>query len=44
MVMTLAYLGCVLVAFKVVKIKVQPVSVAVTVLLGVFMLGGIVAG
>ncbi len=44
LVLTLAYLVCVLVAFKVIKIKVQPVSVAVAVLIGVFMLGGIVAG
>jgi membrane fusion protein (multidrug efflux system) len=40
--MTIAYLGCVVVAFKVIKIKPRPVSIAVAVLVGVFMLGGIV--
>lgn len=40
--LTLAYLACVLVAFKVIKIKVNPVSVAVAALIGVIMLGGIV--
>jgi len=39
--MTIGYIACVLVAFKVIKIKVTPVSVAISVLLGVFMLGGI---
>jgi len=42
-VMTLLYLGCVFAAFKVIKIKVNPVSVAVAVLVGVIMLGGIVS-
>lgn len=41
-VMTLIYLGCVFAAFKVIKIKVNPVSVTVSALIGVFMLGGIV--
>ena len=44
MIMTLAYLACVLVAFRVIKIKVRPFSVAVAALIGVFMLGSIVTG
>ena len=44
MVMTLLYVGCVVVAFKVIKIKPTPVSIAVAVTTGVFMLGGIVVG
>jgi multidrug resistance efflux pump len=42
--LTICYLGCVLVAFKVIKIKVNPVSVAVAVLIGVVMLGGVLIG
>lgn len=41
--MTLIYVGCVLVAFRVVKIKVTAVSVAVSALIGVLLLGGIVS-
>ena len=41
-VILLGYLACVVVAFKVIKIKVSPTSVAVAVVAGVFMLGGIV--
>ena len=41
---TICYIVCVLVAFKVIKIKVSPVSVAVATLIGVFILGGIVIG
>ena len=41
---TILYIACVLVAFKVVKIKVNPVSVAAAVLIGVFLLGGVVIG
>lgn len=37
-VLLIVYLGWVLVAFKVIKIKVNPVSVAVATLIGVFML------
>lgn len=37
----LAYLACVVVAFRVVKIPVKPVSVAVAVLTGVLLVGGI---
>jgi multidrug resistance efflux pump len=40
----LGYLGCVYAAFKVIKIKVSPVSVAVAILIGVFAMGGIVTG
>jgi multidrug resistance efflux pump len=40
--MTLIYLGCILAAFKIIKIKVTPVSVAVCALIGVSLLGGIV--
>ncbi len=40
--MTLAYLACVYTAFKVIKIEVKPFTVAVAVVIGVFMLGGIV--
>ena len=41
---TLIYLGCVVVAFKVIKLKVSPVSLAVFSLIGVVVLGGVVAG
>jgi len=40
--MTICYLACVIVAFKVIKLKVNAVSIAVAVLIGVVMLGGIV--
>ena len=40
--LTLIYLGCVLLAFKVIKIKPTAVSIAVASLLGVVLLGGIV--
>lgn len=43
-IITLLYLGCVYAAFKVIKLKVNPVSVAVSVLIGVLVLGGIVIG
>jgi multidrug resistance efflux pump len=43
-VITICYIGCVFVAFKVIKIKVTPTAVAVATLIGVFMLGGIVIG
>jgi membrane fusion protein (multidrug efflux system) len=42
LVMTLLYLGCVLAAFKIIKLKVTPVSVGVSALIGVLLLGGIV--
>jgi multidrug resistance efflux pump len=38
----LGYIGLVVVAFKVIKIKVTPVACAVAILLGVFLMGGIV--
>jgi multidrug resistance efflux pump len=38
------YLGCVFVAFKVIKIKVNPVSVTVATLISVGLLGGMVIG
>jgi multidrug resistance efflux pump len=41
-VLTIGYLVCVMVAFKVIKIKVSPTSVAVAAYIGVVMLGGIV--
>lgn len=41
-VLTISYICGVVVAFKVIKIKVSPTSVAVAVLVGVFMLGGVV--
>lgn len=40
--MLLAYLACVYAAFKIIKIKVKPFTVGVAVLVGVFILGGIV--
>ena len=43
-VITIGYIVLVLVAFKVIKIKVNPISVAVAVVIGVFILGGIVIG
>jgi multidrug resistance efflux pump len=43
-VITICYIGCVVLAFKVIKIKVSPVSIAVFALLGVVVLGGVVAG
>ncbi len=43
-VIAILYLGCVYAAFKLIKLKVTPVSVAVSVLIGVFLLGGIVIG
>ena len=43
-VITIIYIACVLVAFKVIKLKVTPTSVAVAVLVGVFLLGGITIG
>lgn len=39
--MTIGYITCVMIAFKVIKIKVTPISVAISVLIGFFMLGGI---
>ena len=41
-IITLIYLGCVYTAFKVIKIEVNPVSVAVSVVIGILVLGGIV--
>ena len=41
-VLLIGYLGCVVLAFKVIKLKVNPVSIAVATLIGVFMLGGVV--
>ena len=41
-VLLIGYLACVMVAFKVIKIKVSPVSVAISALIGVVMLGVIV--
>ncbi len=43
-ILTIAYVACVLVAFKVIKIRPTPVSIAVSVVVGVCMLGGIVVG
>jgi multidrug resistance efflux pump len=40
-VISIGYLVCVMVAFKVIKIKVSPVSVAVAAFIGVLMMGGI---
>ena len=40
-IMSLTYIACVVVAFKVIKIKVSPTSVAVAVVAGFFLLGGI---
>jgi multidrug resistance efflux pump len=42
LILTLAYLACVIVAFKVLKFRVNPTSVAVAVVGGVLLLGGIV--
>ena len=44
MIITLIYLSCVYAAFKVIKIKVNPVSVAAAALIGVIVLGGVVVG
>lgn len=41
-VITLGYIACVILAFKVIKIKVTPGTVATSVLLGIFLLGGVV--
>jgi membrane fusion protein (multidrug efflux system) len=41
-VMTIGYIACIVVAFKVIKIKPTPPSIAVATLIGVFMLGGVV--
>jgi multidrug resistance efflux pump len=43
-VLTIGYLACVVVAFKVIKIKVTPVTVAIAAFLGVVMLGGVTIG
>jgi multidrug resistance efflux pump len=43
-VLTIGYLACVVVAFKVIKIKVNPISVAIAAFLGVVMLGGVTIG
>lgn len=43
-ILSLCYLGCVLLAFKVIRIRVTAVSVAVAAVIGVLMLGGIVIG
>ena len=40
-IITLVYLVCVIVAFKVVKIRPSPASIATAALIGVLMLGGI---
>jgi multidrug resistance efflux pump len=37
----LGYLGCVIIAFKVIKLKVNPISVAIFSLIGVFLMVGI---
>ena len=42
--MTICYVACVVVAFKVIKLKVNPTSVAVATVAGILMLGGIVIG
>ena len=41
-VITIGYIALVLVAFKVIKIKVSPTSIAAAVVIGVFLLGGVV--
>ena len=42
--LVILYFGCVFAVFKFVKIKVTPVTVAVPVVLGTFLIGGIVVG
>lgn len=44
MIITLCYLGCVYAAFKVIGLKVNPVSVAVAAVIGVVVMGGIIIG
>jgi len=44
MLITLCYLGCVYAAFKVVKLRVNAMSVSTAVVIGVFVLGGIIIG
>jgi multidrug resistance efflux pump len=39
---TICYIGCVYIAFKVIKIKLNEVSIAIASLVGVFILGGII--
>jgi membrane fusion protein (multidrug efflux system) len=43
-VISICYIGCVVIAFKVIKIKPAPVSIAVATLIGVFILGGVLIG
>ena len=43
-VVILGYLACVMVAFKVIKIKPSPVSIATATLLGVILVGGLLIG
>lgn len=43
-VITFFYIGCVVLAFRVIKIRVSPVSIAIFALIGVVVLGGVVAG
>jgi multidrug resistance efflux pump len=40
--MTIMYVGCVFVAFRVIKFRVRPASIAVAAVIGIIMLGGIV--
>jgi len=44
MIITLCYLGCVYAAFKVIGLKVNPVSVAVAAVIGVLVMGAIIIG
>lgn len=41
-VILLLYIGCVIAAFRYIKIKINPKSVAISLLIGVFLIGGIV--
>jgi multidrug resistance efflux pump len=41
-VLIIGYIACVLAAFKIIRIKVNPVTVAVSVLGGIFLIGGVV--
>ena len=41
-ILALCYAGCVILAFKVIRIKPTPVSIAVSIVIGMFLLGGII--
>ena len=42
--MTLCYVMCVLIAFKVIKIRPTPVTIGISALVGIVLLGGVLIG